>query len=147
MRVARTVSLKQSSAPPVPGDGARTTEKGFGPAGVLLVVIGALLLALAAGDALAESARGGVGTDALRGTDEGEQLTGTGGDDGIRGLDGDDELYGGEGRDVILGGAGDDFIETKDGAVDLVSCGSGDDVASVDLLDLLPGDCETVYAG
>lgn len=141
------MSLKQSTVPPIPGEGARPVEKGFGPAGVLLVVIGALLLSLAAGDALADSARGGGSTGALRGTEEGEGLVSSGGGDVIRGLDGDDELYGGKGRDVILGGAGDDFIETKDGAIDLVGCGSGADVASVDLSDRVALDCETLYPG
>ncbi|MDQ3498929.1 MAG: hypothetical protein M3514_15770 [Actinomycetota bacterium] len=143
------MSLKQSTvtppAAPVPREGARPAERGPGLAGLLLVVIGALLLTLAAGGVLADSVRGG--TDALRGTDRGERLAGFGGNDGIRGLAGDDELYGGEGSDVILGGAGDDFIETKDGKVDFVGCGSGDDVASVDLSDRVARDCETLYPG
>ena len=141
------MSLKQSTALPVSRGGARSAEKASGPAGVLLVMIGALLLALAAGDALADSARGGSGTHVLRGTDKGEQLAGLGRDDVIRGLAGDDELYGGEGRDVMLGNAGDDFIEAKDGGVGLVVCGPGDDVASVDLSDRVARDCEMPYPG
>lgn len=109
-------------------------------------MIGALLLTLAAGNALADSVRGG-GTSALRGTDEGERLTGFGGDDDIWGLGGEDELYGGEGRDLILGGTGHDFIEAKDGEADLVGCGPGNDVASVDLVDRVARDCETIYPG
>jgi Ca2+-binding RTX toxin-like protein len=35
----------------------------------------------------------------------------------------------------LLGGAGDDFIDTKGGAQDYLECGSGNDVASVDLSD------------
>lgn len=146
------MSLKQRTVvPPVaPGDqeDARTAGKGSGLTGLLLVVVGTLLLTLAAGGALADSVRDGSGgNDVLRGTDRNERLAGFSGDDDILGLAGDDELYGGEGRDVVLGGAGDDFIETKDGAVDFVACGSGDDVASVDLRDLVARDCETVYPG
>lgn len=110
------------------------------------MMIGAWLLTLAAGNALADPMTEG-GTDALRGADRGDRLTGSGADDGIWGMDGDDELYGGKGRDLILGGAGDDFIETKDGEVDFVGCGPGNDVASVDLVDRMDSDCETVYPG
>ncbi len=140
------MSLKKSTAPPVPQEGADPVEKRSGLAGHLLVLVGALLLALTAGDALADSSRS-RGTDALLGTAEGERLAGLGGGDVIKGLAGDDDLYGGEGRDVMLGGTGDDFIEAKDGEVDLVGCGSGDDVASVDLDDRVARDCETLYPG
>ena len=139
------MSLKQNTTilpvAPVPQEEADPVEKRSGLAGLLLVMIGALLLALAAGNALADSERSGGGTDG------GERLAGSGADDVIRGLGGDDELYGGEGRDVILGGAGDDFIEAKDGEVDFVGCGSGDDVVSVDLNDRVARDCETIYPG
>ena len=121
-------------------------EKRSGLARFLLVVIGVFLLTLAAGHALAESVGGG-GTSALRGNDGAERLNGSGREDGIWGLGGDDELYGGEGRDLILGGAGDDFIEAKDGEADFVGCGSGNDVASVDLADHVARDCETIYPG
>ena len=121
-------------------------EKRSGPARFLLVMIGVSLLTLAAGNALADSVRGG-GTSALRGNDGGDQLNGSGREDGVWGLGGNDELYGGEGRDLILGGAGEDFIEAKDGEADFVGCGSGDDVASVDLADRVARDCETIYPG
>ena len=141
------MSLKQSIAvPPITREGARPAEKRSGLAGFLLVVIGALLLTLAAGNALADSAHGG-GTRALRGTDGADRMTGSGGDDVIWGLAGGDELYGGEGRDLILGGTGDDFVEAKDGEADVIACGPGKDVASVDPFDRVEGDCETLYAG
>ena len=104
------------------------------------------MLMLAAGNALADSVRGG-GPSAIRGSAGGDRLNGFGRDDGIWGLGGDDELYGGEGRDLILGGAGDDFIEAKDGAADFVGCGSGNDVASVDLRDSVARDCESIFPG
>lgn len=124
--------------------------------GTFFVAAAALLLALAAGDALAGTLAGSGGEDALRGSGRDERLAGFGGEDGLWGLGGedvlfggggDDELYGGSGRDVLAGGTGDDFIETKDGARDYVECGSGFDVASVDFEDLVSRSCESVYPG
>ncbi|CAA9407766.1 Alkaline phosphatase [uncultured Rubrobacteraceae bacterium] len=141
------MSLKQSTvAPPDSQERARRVEKRSGLARLLLVAFGVLLLTLAAGSALADSVRGGD-TSALRGTNGGERLADFGAEDGIWGFGGDDELYGGEGGDLILGGTGDDFIEAKDGEVDFVGCGSGNDVASVDLVDRVARDCETIYPG
>lgn len=113
---------------------------------LLLVAIGTLLLALAASNALAYSMSGG-GTDELRGTESNDRLVGGGKDDVVSGLGGDDELYGGGGRDLILGGAGDDFVEAKDGEADVISCGPGNDVASLDRFDRVEGDCKTLYPG
>ena len=103
---------------PVRSKEAHPAERGTRLTGTLLVVVGALLLALAARDALADAELGGGG---------------------------DDELYGGPGRDALLGGAGDDFIEAKDGHRDYVWCGPGDDVVSVDLGDRVARNCETLY--
>jgi Ca2+-binding RTX toxin-like protein len=58
------------------------------------------------------------------------------------GLD-DDVLAGGPGADTISGGLGNDTIKSKDGHRDLVRCGVGRDVASVDKLDRVSG-CERV---
>jgi Ca2+-binding RTX toxin-like protein len=119
-------------------------------------VIGALLLILAAGDALAGVELGGGGDNTLRGSDQADRLAGFNGDDALYGGAGGDTLYGGSGKDEIyaggdgddvLAGAGDDFIEAKDGAVDRVTCGPGDDSASVDRQDLISPDCEMVYPG
>lgn len=66
----------------------------------------------------------------------------------VSGGAGDDDIYGEDGGDAIAGGEGDDFIEAKDGARDHISCGPGDDVASVDAPeDIAAADCETVYGG
>ena len=48
---------------------------------------------------------------------------------------------------MLLGGAGYYFIEAKDDEMDVVECGSGDDVASVDLVDRVARNCETLYPG
>ena len=141
---------------PAPRQGRRPAEGGLRWAGVLVAVAGALLLLLAAGDALAGVELGGGGDNTLRGSEQADRLAGFNGSDALYGGAGDDTLYGGAGRDEIYGGAGgddvlagagDDFIEAKDGAVDRVGCGPGDDSASVDREDLVSVDCEAVYAG
>lgn len=104
--------------------------------GILLAIAGLLLLAVSAGDVLA----GSVGWE-----ESGDELRGSGTGKIIHGTDSADELYGGAGRDLILGGAGDDFIEAKDGLRDLVGCGAGYDVVSVDDKDVIFSGCEVVY--
>jgi len=117
-------------------------------------VVGALLLSLAAEDALADAVLGGGDNGVLRGSGGDEQLASLGGEDGIWALTGDDglyggvgddELYGGRGGDALLGGTGDDFFEAKDGQRDYVWCGPGNDIASVDLSDRVASTCETIY--
>ncbi len=154
----RDVGLKKPVRPAIPPR-YRTESppagKGLRQLGVLVVGVGLLLLALAAGDALAGTDLGGRGDDALRGSDLDDRLAGFGGEDrmwGLAGKDGlsggigDDELYGGQDRDVLLGGTGDDFLETKDGERDYVDCGPGDDAVSVDMKDRVSRTCETIYA-
>jgi RTX calcium-binding nonapeptide repeat (4 copies) len=140
----------------LPREAARAGQGKARLMGTLFVAAATLLLALAAGDALAGTLAGGNGDDALRGSGQDERLAGFGGEDKLWGLDGedvlfggvdDDELYGGGGRDTLVGGAGDDFVETKDGARDYVECGPGNDVASVDFGDLVSRSCETIYPG
>jgi hypothetical protein len=69
------VSLEQGiAAPPVapvPQEEARLREEGSRQVGLLIVVLGAILLTLAAGDALADVVLGGGDGDVLRGTDQG----------------------------------------------------------------------------
>lgn len=74
-------------------------------------------------------------------------LHGSNGADALSGGSGDNEVYGGPGRDLLIGGRGSDFIEAKDGESDYVACGAGDDIASVDEVDLVASDCETVFSG
>ena len=107
-------------------------------AGALLVSVGILLMAPTAAEALASSIYGSERGEVLRGSDRDERITGLGGED---------ELYGGAGAERLVSGAGDDFVEASDGERDLVSCGAGVDVASVDFVDLVASDCEKVYPG
>lgn len=124
--------------------------------GFALVVLGVVLISLAATDALAGTGDGSGTSDTLRGSGSAERIdgfsgndtiNGSAGDDALSGGDGADEVYGGPGRDLLFGGAGDDFIEAKDGGADYIDCGAGDDVASVDDGDRVSPACETVYPG
>lgn len=62
----------------------------------------------------------------------------------IEGDNGNDMLDGGAGNDVLDGDDGDDTINARDGFVDRVDCGSGNDVAIVDPLDQVAQACESV---
>ena len=81
-----------------------------------------------------EAVSTGAGADALSGAAGDEQLDGGAGDDAIDGDDGEDSLF---------GGAGDDTINAVDGFIDVVDCGDGRDLASVDEIDRVTN-CETV---
>lgn len=106
--------------------------------GVLLVSAGLLLMAPAVAEALASSVPGSEGDEVLHGS---------GWDERVTGLGGEDDLYGGGGFDYLSSGEGDDFVEASDGERDIVSCGPGLDVASVDFVDLVAPDCERAYPG
>jgi Ca2+-binding RTX toxin-like protein len=127
------------------------------------IAVTACLLALAtagAAGALAVTDRGTGGDDRLVGGARGDELRGRGGADlliGRRGADlligggGADRLRGGPGRDrfnmrdgVELAAPGDDRIEARDGGIDEIGCGGGDDVAIVDSVEDGVYDCEQV---
>lgn len=107
-------------------------------AGALILASGLLLAAPAVAEALAAGVAGSERGEVLHGSESSERVTGLGGGD---------ELYGAEGSDGLFSGSGDDFVEASDGERDLVSCGLGEDVASVDFVDLVASDCERVYPG
>jgi hypothetical protein len=74
--------------------------------------------------------------DSLTGNGVANELAGESGDDQLAGLGGNDELFGDQGDDVLKGGA------SADGSADLLSCGSGLDVALADPLDVIEASCE-----
>jgi uncharacterized delta-60 repeat protein len=109
--------------------------------------------------ARALACRGGLsGTgldDRLVGTSSGDAIDGEGGADRISGLGGGDCLTGGTGadvisagagRNVIRGGSGNDRISARNGARDVVNCGTGRDRATVDRVDRVTA-CEVVSRG
>ena len=124
--------------------------------------------------------RGGADNDTALGQDGNDLMAGGLGDDTQDGGTGDDRIFANIGRDTIEGGPGDDRlwalikldvtgpgdvegdtvrggdgndrIRTRDGEQDVVGCGTGDDVAILDLVDVIEGasatepdgDCERV---
>jgi Ca2+-binding RTX toxin-like protein len=80
----------------------------------------------------------------LTGTSRADHLVGGSGPDVIRGRGGNDVIVGGRGRDTLEGGAGNDRINARDGAVDVVRCGTGRDVVIADRVDRVARDCEVV---
>jgi pimeloyl-ACP methyl ester carboxylesterase len=86
---------------------------------------------------------GGGLDDVLRGMAGSDRLFGGPGNDRLEGGRGNDRLHGGAGRDRLFGGTGRDRLDARDGATDLVSCGSGRDLAIVDRRDRVRG-CERV---
>ena len=82
--------------------------------------------------------------DRVIGTAQADQITGDNNPQAILGGDGDDVLDGGGGNDAILGQAGDDTITSRDGRIDVVSCGAGNDTVVADRRDVVSRDCESV---
>jgi Ca2+-binding RTX toxin-like protein len=84
---------------------------------------------------------GGPGNDILRGGSRRNFLQGGGGNDILRGRaghdsllgrGGDDRLHGGRGRDLLEAGSGQDLLFARDGRVDEVHGGTGQDSAQID---------------
>ena len=73
------------------------------------------------------------------------KVTGDDGANHLVGLDGEDTIDGNSGQDRIDAGAEHDVIQARDGAVDFIECGRGNDEATVDTIDTVSG-CETVSA-
>lgn len=110
----------------------------------LVLVVGALLLALSAGLALAvlregdngdnrlvgtpgdevgqDTLIGKGGDDELIGRSAADQLDGGDGDDTLRGQPGNDTLVGGPGNDTILMDEGFDFVFAADDERDIIDC-------------------------
>ena len=87
------------------------------------------------GKKFSEKIDGGRGADLIRGR---------GGNDVIMGGPGADRIFGGPGIDKLRGGAGNDQLFSKDGRIDIVTCGSGFDVVVADVKDNVARSCESV---
>jgi hypothetical protein len=86
---------------------------------------------------------GGDGDDILGGGPGNDALNGQPGDDSLDGGTGADRLSSGRGNDVARGGSGADVVNARDHKPgDVVSCGSGRDLAVADRGDLVSRDCE-----
>jgi Ca2+-binding RTX toxin-like protein len=120
----------------------------------------------------ADVVNGGDGNDRLSGGWGADQQHGGAGDDTIFANRGRDESWGDDGNDTLWalargdvhsrydvngdtlhGGTGDDTFRTRDGEVDLIDCGEGNDTAILDRKDKIldatqanpNGSCETVH--
>jgi Tol biopolymer transport system component len=95
----------------------------------------------------------GPGKDILVGSFSSDRLAGGPGPDVLRGGPSGDVLIGGPGPDRIDGQGGRDVVYARDGEHDVVSCGTNAgraigpeaDLAYVDRLDSVSGDCEYVF--
>lgn len=87
------------------------------------------------GSAAADDLSGRDLGDFICGKDGRDVLSGKAGNDRISGGPGADTISGGIGRDRIEGGAGNDRINVRDGIRDLVLCGRGRDVVTIDRQD------------
>ena len=97
------------------------------------------------------------GDDELVGHDFNDNVDGGSGNDHVEGGLGNDTVTGGPGQDTIYGDAtaarctyysckipyGNDVINARDGEVDNIDCGIGEDKAIVDAIDVVTN-CETV---
>ncbi|HEX8085044.1 MAG TPA: calcium-binding protein [Solirubrobacteraceae bacterium] len=116
----------------------------------------------AAAEAQTTVIEGRGGNDVLTGGRSEHTIDGGAGNDRVEGGWGHDTLTGGPGRDDIFGDStsgncggygqsctvpfGNDTIDARDGEVDNVDCGVGEDTAVVDAIDVVAG-CERVDAG
>jgi RTX calcium-binding nonapeptide repeat (4 copies) len=140
------------------GSGATTihgmtgSDKLFGGAGSDIVL----------GDELGKGGNdfvdGGPGNDRVFGMAGNDQVHGGPGNDVVHGGTGTDHMYGDAGNDTLddaprggpsgsdwfYGGAGSDDVFSRDRTRDYVDCGAGGDVAKVDGLDVVAGNCEQV---
>jgi len=101
------------------------------------------------------------GDDKITGFDLDDTIDGGPGNDTIAGGYGHDTITGGPGRDTINAdnsGAicgytqcrnpyGNDHVDARDGEVDTITCGVGEDVVEADPVDTVAADCETVHRG
>lgn len=102
-----------------------------------------VFLVVAPAGALAAHLTGTNKADRLVGTAHADTIDGRSGDDTILGRAGNDTLIGGLGRDHIFGGGGNDSISANgDAGRDTVTCGTGWDIANVDLGDTVTKDCD-----
>lgn len=102
-----------------------------------------------------DTVRGGAGEDALFGRGGNDKTYGEDGQDTIEGGDGDDTVDGGAGTDVLYGDellmclpgectSNRDTILARDGAIDDINCGPGQDSATLDAGDTIPASGQTV---
>lgn len=86
----------------------------------------------------------GLDVEDLFGTESDDKLTGSAAANTLDGAGGADRLDGGPGPDVLIGGDGPDTITARDAEIDRIECGGGFDSVTVDLVDVVAADCESI---
>jgi len=81
--------------------------------------------------------QGGRGKDTIDGQVGDDTIDGGIGDDVIHGAIGADRITGGTGVDKLFGDAGKDILNSRDGAIDALDCGTGKDTIDRDPNDTL----------
>lgn len=117
---------------------------------------------VATGNAGDDLLSGGAGDDQLYGKAGNDRIFANGGNDEEWGGDGNDQLWalarvdvtgpGDPSGDTLHGEAGDDVLHARDGEVDRIDCGPGNDTALLDAVDVIVdatpanpnGSCEKV---
>jgi Ca2+-binding RTX toxin-like protein len=118
------------------GTGTDTLDYAAAPAGVTVSLA-------ATGPQVNGDATDAVsGFENLNGSPFDDTLSGNAGANTIKGFDGNDSIDGGGGTDTIDAGTGNDSVFAKDGVLDHIVCGTGNDSASVDSIDDVAADCE-----
>lgn len=84
-----------------------------------------------------DTINGGQNKDHLFGGSGKDVINGDSGDDEIDGGLGDDSIDGGQGADVIRGDAGGDRVASRDGFIDNINCGLGQDSLTRDANDVV----------
>lgn len=84
-----------------------------------------------------DTINGGQNKDHLFGGTGKDVINGDSGDDEIDGGIGDDVIDGGQGADVIRGDAGGDRVASRDGFIDNINCGLGQDTLNGDANDVV----------
>jgi Ca2+-binding RTX toxin-like protein len=137
----------------------RGSRRRDGRSGHALLVSGVtvfgLVLAVAAGPAVAKKITGTNRGEKIVGTKKADRINGRGGNDLIKGKGGNDKLRGGKGRDLVagstgvdrhLGGPGNDVLKATDRRRDrVIDGGAGHDKCAVDARELsIVRSCERV---
>jgi Ca2+-binding RTX toxin-like protein len=84
-----------------------------------------------------DQTQGGRGSDTIDGQVGDDTIDGGIGDDVIHGAVGADRITGGPGVDKLFGDAGKDILNSRDGAIDALDCGTGKDTIDRDPNDTL----------
>jgi hypothetical protein len=103
-----------------------------------------LRVATLVGTFLSETIRGTGAPETIIAKAGNDLIYARGGRDTIRAGKGRDRIFAGGGRDRVFAGKGADVVRARDGKVDRISCGRGNDRVIADEIDKIDKTCEVV---